>query len=155
QEAAKLLGWDVQIYDSQFNRAIRPKLVRDAIAAKADAIILNFDCPFAQAPLAEAKAAGIKIVPLGGYDCNDKALGGAGVPGLFSGQYNYAPDITDPSQLTMAYGAALADATIVATNGKAKVIMATDPASTTLLYVTRGYTERLATCGECKIVGQV
>jgi ribose transport system substrate-binding protein len=152
QQVGKMLGWDVSVLDSQFNLANRPSLVRQAIAEKPDAIILNFDCPFAQAPLAEAKAMGIKIVPLGAFDCNDKSLGGAGAPSVFAGQYALGQGMTDASQLIEAYGAALADAMIVGTNGNAKVILATDPASTTLLYVNKGFTDRLATCGGCKVV---
>jgi ribose transport system substrate-binding protein len=154
-EAAQLLGWDLQIYDSAFNPAVRPKLVRDAIAAGADGIILNFDCPFAQNALQEAKDKGIKIVPLTAYDCNDKALGGNAAPAMFSGRPNLGPDVKEPSDLVKQYGGALADATIVATDGKAKVIMATDPNSTTLRYVTEGFEQRLATCGDCSVVAKL
>ena len=62
-EAAKKLGWKVTIYDAKLEPSKYAPLVRQAVTAKPDGIILvAIDCQNVQQPLQQAKNAGIKVV---------------------------------------------------------------------------------------------
>jgi ribose transport system substrate-binding protein len=70
-EAAKKLGWKTTIYDAQLNPSKYAPLVRQAVTAKPDGIILvAIDCQNVQQPLQQAKNAGIKVVAIYAFDCN-------------------------------------------------------------------------------------
>src|SRR5207244_3512101 len=82
--------------------------IRQAIAAKADGIILwAVDCAPVKAPLQDAKKAGIPVVGWEAIDCDqtiDKAgqVKASGQPGLFSATITY-PDPAKPGkQVTFA-----------------------------------------------------
>lgn len=155
-EAAKVAGWDVTLYDQKLNPANAPTLVRQAVAAGADGIVLDAtDCPFAKEALAEAKAKNIKVVGIYNFDCNDPIFGGGGGAALFSGTINYGPKAADVDLFTESYGADQADAVIAATDGKAKVILFNDTEFTVLKYTAKGFTDELAKCGGCQIVATV
>src|SRR5665647_702988 len=60
-EACAAIGWTCTVYDGKSDPSTWPGLVRQAIAARTDGIILQaIDCPLIEQPLREAKAAGIK-----------------------------------------------------------------------------------------------
>jgi ribose transport system substrate-binding protein len=150
-EAARALGWDVQVFDAQFNPAANgAKLVRDAMAAGANGIIANFDCAAAPTALAEAKARGILVVPLYGFDC------GTGDRALFAGSAGAAARGTRTAEeVTIASGAVIADVMIAATNGKAKVITFNDPGFSVVRYLNIGFLARMKQCGGCQILASV
>jgi len=85
KEGAEAMGWDVTLFDGRFGAdGAYPAGVRQAVAAGADGILIGaIDCPLIAQPLAEARAAGIVVVGMGAYDCDDERLGG-GDP-LFDG----------------------------------------------------------------------
>lgn len=155
-EAAKAMGWDSTIYDAQLNPANAVGLVRQAVNSGADGIVMvAVDCPQAKSPLEEAKAKGIKVVPIYAYDCSDPIFGGKD-PSLFSAGVNYGPAAAkDIGKYTEDAGAAQADAVIYATHGKAKVITFNDPEVVVLRYTNKGFLDRLATCAGCSVVGKV
>jgi ribose transport system substrate-binding protein len=150
-EAARVLGWDAQVYDAQFNPAANgAKLVRDAIAAGADGIVANFDCAAAPGAFAEARAKGVMVVPLYGFDC------GTGDKALFSGYVNNG--VSGPrtaEELTAAAGAVIADVMIAATDGHAQVIVFNDPAFTILRYLNAGFLARIRQCAGCQVLAAV
>jgi ribose transport system substrate-binding protein len=77
QEAGEALGWDVTVVDGAASPDTATTLIRQAVAAKADAIVTNaFDCPAVKSGLLEAKEAGIVTMTLGSYDCDDPQFGG-------------------------------------------------------------------------------
>lgn len=156
-EAAKAIGWQVTIYDAQLNPSLSVGLVRQAVNSGADGIILDaIDCPLAKSALQEAKARGIKVVPIYAYDCNDPAFKATADPPLFNGIINYGPDAAkDIDQYTKDAGAASADAVIYATHGKAKVIAFNDPEITVLNYTAQGFLDEIAKCGGCQVVDKV
>src|SRR3954447_5076762 len=79
EEAAKKLGWKVHVYDTQLNPANNAPGVSQAIAAHADAIILDaIDCSFVKSQLEQARAKGILTVPIYAYDCDDQYSGKGG-----------------------------------------------------------------------------
>ncbi len=156
QEAAKALGWSTTIYDEQLNPANAPGLVRQAINSGADAIILDaIDCAGVKAPLEEAKAKGIKVVPIYAYDCNDP-LAGKGNTALFSATINYGPEANkNLGAFAEKYGFAQAQAVIAATNNKAKVVFFNDPEVTVLAYTGKGFLDGMKTCSTCSVVANV
>ena len=154
-EAAKALGWTTTLYDEQLNPASAPGLVRQAVAAGADGIVLDAtDCPTVKGALQEAKVKGIKVVGIYSFDCNDPIFGGGGEP-LFSGQINYGPTATDIGKFTERYGADQAKAVVAATGGKAKVLFFNDQEFTVLRYTGKGFLEELAKCAGCKVVAKI
>jgi ribose transport system substrate-binding protein len=155
-EAAKALGWSTTIYDAQLNPANAVGLVRQAVNSGADGIVLvAIDCPQAKSPLEEAKAKGIKVVPIYAYDCSDPIFGGKD-PALFTGAVNYGADAAkDIDKYTEDAGATQADAVIWATHGKAKVIAFNNPEVVVLRYTNKGFLDKLATCTGCSVVAKV
>jgi ribose transport system substrate-binding protein len=155
-EAAKAIGWQVTVYDGQLNPSLAVGLVRQAVNSGADGIVLDaIDCPLAKSALQEAKARGIKVVPIYAYDCNDPIYGGTDAP-LFNGIINYGADAAkDIDQYTKDAGAAQADAVIYATHGHAKVIAFNDPEVTVLRYTAQGFLDEMAKCGGCQVVAKV
>jgi ribose transport system substrate-binding protein len=153
--AAKALGWDATLYDEKLNPTTAPALIRQAIAAGANGIILDAtDCPTAKQALQEAKDHNIKVVPIYAFDCSDPAFPGGG-DALFSGMINYGSKANDIDAFTKSYGADQADAVIAATNGQAKVILFNDTEFTVLKYTAQGFTDELAKCGGCSVVDTV
>lgn len=151
--AAKAIGWQVSMYDEQLDPTKGPALMRQAIASGADGIIVDSnDCPLIKAPLQEAKAKGIKVVPIYSFDCNDPVFGGGG-DALFSALINFGA--SDIDTFTESYGANQADAVIAATQGHAKVILFNDLEFTVLHYTAKGFTDELAKCSGCSVVDEV
>jgi ribose transport system substrate-binding protein len=154
-EAAKLMGWKVTLYDEKLDPSTGPALVRQALAAGADGIVLDAnDCPLVKQALQEAKAKNVKVVPMYAFDCDDPIFGGGGEP-LFSGIINYGKKAADIDAFTKSYGADQADAVIAATGGKAQVILFNDTEFTVLKYTAQGFKDELAKCAGCKILTEV
>jgi ribose transport system substrate-binding protein len=151
--AARAIGWGVTEYDEHLDPTKGPALMRQAIAAGVDGIVVDAnDCPLIKAPLQEARAAHIAVVPIYAYDCDDPLFGG-GQP-LFNGLILFGPAGT-PDQLAESYGANQADAVIVATKGHARVVLFNDVEFTVLHYTGDGFAKELAKCSDCKIVDEV
>lgn len=155
-DAAKALGWTTTLYDEQLNPASAPGLVRQAIAAGADGIVLDAtDCPTVKSAMEEAKAKGIKVVGIYSFDCNDPIFGGGGSP-LFSGTINYGSvAAANIGKFTEQYGADQAKAVIAATGGKAKVLFFNDQEFTVLRYTGKGFLDEIKKCSGCSVVAQV
>ena len=154
-EAAKALGWDVTLYDEKLDPSNGPGLMRQALAAGADGIIVDAnDCPLIKQPLQEAKDKGVLVVPIYAFDCNDPIFGGSG-SALFSGVVNFGAQAKDVDAFTRSYGADQADAIIAATNGHARVVFFNDEEFTVLRYTAEGFKAELAKCADCKVVAEV
>lgn len=71
-EATDVLGWDLSIFDGQYDPAQYQEGIRRAIVQGSDAIWLySIDCPLVQTALEEAKQAGIPVVSHESADCSD------------------------------------------------------------------------------------
>ncbi len=150
--AAKALGWQVDLYDGKLSSANSAPLVRQAIAAGADGIILDaIDCQQIQQPLQEAKAKGILVVGIYAFDCND-AKGGGSSEGLFGGQINFGSRATDVDAFTESYGADQANYIIAATHNTAKIIAINDPEFVVLDWTLAGFQKTIEASGGSKIV---
>ncbi len=156
KEAAQAIGWSVTVYDAQLNPANYPQLVSQAIASGADGIVLDaIDCSFVKSGLEQAKAKGIKVVPIYAYDCNDPYAGKGGAS-LFSGYTNYGADANkNLGAFAEKYGFAQGQAAIAATGGKAKVVFFNDPTTTVLHYTGTGFLDAIKQCAGCKVVANV
>ncbi len=136
-EAAKALGWDTQLLDGQSNPSLWPGLVRQAIAAKPDAISLqSIDCPLVAKPLEEAKAAGIKIAAAYSFDCNDPKFGGEA---HFDAIPFYAAAKGDLGAFTRSYGQLQGEAAIAKLGDKANVLQLNDEEFRILDYTNEGF----------------
>ena len=156
KEAAQAIGWQVTVYDAQLNPANYPQLVNQAIASGADGIVLDaIDCSFVKSGLEQAKAKGIKVVPIYAYDCNDAYAGKGGVS-LFSGYTNYGAEANkNLGAFAEKYGFAQGQAAIAATGGHAKVVFFNDPQTTVLHYTGTGFLNAIKQCSGCKVVANV
>ncbi|WP_116451722.1 sugar ABC transporter substrate-binding protein [Blastococcus litoris] len=148
EEIAGIMGWELSIYDGEFNPTKFQEGIRQAIAAQADVIwLFAVDCPVARTALEEAKAAGIPVISQEGADCSDVE---DGAPSLFTHNLEFADG--DFIEWGRALGAAQADYLIAETGGNARVIEISVPD----LYVTaalhEGFVERMEECSTCEIL---
>lgn len=153
KEASRLLGWNVTVFDGHSNPAEWGNGITQAIAGRADAIVLDsVDCGSVRGPLEQAKAAHIVTFGLNSIDCDEP--GGGGGRGLIDfvaapkGYRNHAQFIRD-------WGRMKADYVIAKTNGRAKVITFTEGDLVGIKLESQGVQEELAKCKTCKVVANV
>jgi ribose transport system substrate-binding protein len=150
--AAKAIGWQVDLYDAKLSPANYAPLVRQAIAAGVNGIILDaIDCNTVKPELQEAKAKGIAVVGIYNYDCND-SLAGGDPTGLFSTTINYGTRAPNVDVLAEDYGADQANYVIASSNNTAKVIDIQDPEFTVLKWTLKGFDDQLAKSGGSKVI---
>ena len=143
-QAAEAIGWKATIYDAMLNPSNYANLVRQAIAAHVNGIILDaIDCDKVQAPLEQAKAAGISVTAMYAFDCNDPNAGGE-AKGLFNGITNYGVTNSNLDTFTESYGSDQADYVISKSDNKAKIIVVQDPEFTVLYYTAKGFDDTIA-----------
>ena len=112
-EAAKVLGWDTRVIDGQGSTAERASGINQAIALKADGLLLDaIDAAEQSAAVESAAKAGIKIV---GWHAGP-------APGPMAGGMIFTNLTTDPLEVAKAAATyAVADS-----NGKAGAVIFTD-----------------------------
>jgi ribose transport system substrate-binding protein len=154
-EAAEELGWRADVYDGQLTPASYGPLVRQAIAAGADGIVLvTIDCQAVKEPLVEARKAGIEVTAISGFDCDDPK-GGGDRAGLFSAPIDVGTSERGLGPWVAAYGAAQANYVIAKSKNKARILMVRDPEFTTLEYVDQGFERTIARSKGSEIVETV
>jgi ribose transport system substrate-binding protein len=149
-EAGEALGWKMTIADGALGVGDGYSVaIRQAVAAKADAIIVTgIDCDFAKGGLQAAKDAGIPTISFGSFDC-------AGTP-LFTAAVEPSAKYPSFGDYVKAWGAARARWLIKATDGKAKVINTFLTDSKTAEYPSEGFADELKKdCPGCSIVDTV
>jgi ribose transport system substrate-binding protein len=152
EAAAKAIGWTPTIYDAKLDPSTYVGLVRQAIAAKADGIILDaIDCQTVKAPLQEAKAAGIAVIPIYAFDCTDSHAGNEKT-GLYSANINYGPRAANVDAFTESYGADQANYIISKSQNKAKIIAIQDSEFTVLYWTLQGFKNVIDASGGSQIV---
>jgi ribose transport system substrate-binding protein len=153
KEAGELIGWKMTLYDSKLDVANFSLGIRQAIAAKADGIILHsIDCAVVKQPLIEARAAKVKILAYYSLDCDDPSV--KGEP-LYDGSVNFGAEFNDYASLIKAYSAVKADWVIAKTKGRAKVIQFKEDELLVVKYLREGFEQGLAKCKTCEIVKSV
>ena len=128
--AGRKLGWDMTLQDGRLDPNVYNTLIRTAITAKVDGLILAVvDCGPVQNSLAQAINAGIKVVGTVSLDCSQKYVGGKP---LFTAQVSYCDKPTSDEAtleecyerfLDEQYAQNMADYTITKLGGKADVIV--------------------------------
>ncbi len=153
--AAKAIGWQVDLYDAKLDPANYAPLVRQAIAAHADGIVLDaIDCDTVKQPLTEAKAAHIAVVSIYGFDCNDPKAGNEPT-GLYTANINFGPKATNPDKFSESYGADQANYIIAKSQNKAKIIAIQDPEFTVLYWTLKGFTDTISASQGSQVVDTV
>ena len=149
-QAGKVIGWHMKLVDGKYDPATYNSLIRQAIAAKVNGIVLVVvDCDLVQGSLKAAKAAGIKIYGLYSIDCDDP-FGGGGAP-LFDGSIEYQGGMTYGQYMEKDYGKAIADYVIAKTGGKAKVIEFKMLDTAVVHHINDGFEAEMAECGGCSV----
>lgn len=150
EAAAKAIGWTVKVADGKFDPATYNQQVRAAVAAKADAIVLDvIDCVAVQGSLKAAKAANVKVFGLAAADCDDEYAGGGAKQ--FDGQIDYAgKTYTDFVKTAVAP----AIATYVAVkNPKAHILALTEDDAAIIHHLNDGFATSIKTqCPGCTLV---
>jgi ribose transport system substrate-binding protein len=153
KEAGELVGWKMNLFDSKLDVANFSLGIRQAIAARADGLILHsIDCPLVKQALTEARKANVKVLAYYSLDCDDPSV--KGEP-LYDGSVNFGSQFGDYAALTRAWGAAKADWVIAKTQGRAKVISFKEDELLVVKYIREGFEEGLKKCKTCEIVKTV
>ncbi len=153
KEAGELVGWKMTLFDAKGDPANFSAGIRQAIAAKADGIILHaIDCAWVKQALVEAQAAKVKTLAYYALDCDDPSV--KGEP-LYSGSVNFGSQFGDYASLTRAWGAVKADWVIVKTQGQAKAISFKEDELLVVKYIREGFEQELAKCKTCEVVKTV
>ncbi len=148
QEAGRTLEWDVTVFDGRFDSSRQLSGIEQALADKADGIVLLYvDCPAVKAGLQQAEAAGIAVVGIQSQECD---------PALESHRIRYAGHRDFVTYLSHVFGGTQAKWVIAKTGGAAKTIVTaeTDLFSTRVTY-DPGITEEFEKCPTCEIVDTV
>jgi ribose transport system substrate-binding protein len=157
--SASKLGWKVTVFDGKFQPNLWQTGIRQAIAAKADAIwVVNIDCQPVLAALEDAKRAKIPVIINEGYGCP------AGKEDLLSYLATYNTTIKNGvvgkgegsfAELNQAWGAAGAWQLIKATGGKAKIINLVETDNGSTLEISKGAHQVYDLCKTCKVLEDI
>lgn len=144
EQAAKKLGWKVKVFDSKFDPTRMLTGVQQAIADKADGIVMGYiDCATVKTGVQQAKKAGIPFVGIESQECQ---------PSLLSHVVSYTGKVSF-RQFVQDWGATQAAWVIAKTNGKAKTIINTGTDTETTRLAIAGTKREFAKCPTCEIVG--
>jgi len=149
-EAGKAVGWTTKVCDGQLNPGGWGNCIRQAVSAKAGVVIpVGIDCAAVQAPMAEAKKAGVLVVGGGGADCD--VTGGAKT---MASERLQLPGVSIEDYWKLN-GKLQADWLIGKTDGKAKVFLVNFADPIWGPWITEGFKAELATCKGCSIVSSL
>lgn len=138
-EAAKVIGWDTRVIDGQGSAAERASGINQAIALKADGLVLDaIDAAEQAAGVEAAIKAGIKVV---GWHSGP-------VPGPMAGGQIFTNLTTDPLEVAKAAATyAVADS-----NGKAGAIVFTDSAYKIAIAKSDAMAAVIKACKTCTLL---
>lgn len=139
EEAAKAIGWTVQVIDGQGSVSGRTAALNRALALKPAGIVVGgFDATEQRGVLSTAMFAGI---PLVGWHSGEKP-GPNPVVGLFANVTTAAEDVAEAAALW----------TVVDANGQAGVVIFTDSQYSIAVYKARLMEAVIQQCGGCKLL---
>lgn len=144
------LKWDVTMFDGKLTPATYSAGINQAIVAHAAAIVLvAIDCSSVKPALQKAKKAGIPVASFAGFDCTDPSQGGG--ESLFT-----SADLGgSPAKQFGATGTALADYAAAQSNGKGKIVVATEPDFQVVVVELEAFKKELAkVCPGCSITAE-
>ncbi|KRA29845.1 hypothetical protein ASD81_19215 [Nocardioides sp. Root614] len=151
-EAVEAIGWNVNLYDGKLGADnAYADGVRQAVAGDADAIIIaSIDCSLIKQPLAEAREAGVEVVTLLSYDCDDPRLGG-GEP-LYSASVIPNADEKTVSAYSIAQGKMKAQWAIAQTEGETVALSLYETDNLLGADIAKGFEEEIKACSSCRLV---
>ncbi|MBN9605431.1 MAG: substrate-binding domain-containing protein [Actinomycetales bacterium] len=154
QAGAEVLGWKAGVCDGQNDPGVWSTCIRQGVAAGADTIVLaGVDCGATKQALVEAREAGVTIAGISAFDCSDPTQGGS--ESLFDVTVQYGEAFSDVADYFTQVGKLRADYLIATTGGTAQVLHVAFAGVAIGDYIAKGFTEELATCSGCSIVGTV
>jgi len=149
-EAGKALGWKVNLTDGKADPSNATRIIRQAIAAKADGIVITaFDCPGIKSALRQAQAAKIPTVTAFSLDCSQPEFGG-GAPLFTASAKLYGS--ANQGDFYAKWSAARADWIIADSNGKADVLVIEEQSQLLHKLSNAGFEQELAKCTACKAI---
>jgi len=153
KEAGESIGWKMTVFDGKGSPDVFASGIRSAIAAKADAIILDaVDCVAVKSALQEARQAGVKIYGIFSMDCDDPFVGGKP---LFDAQLTYEGGMSFGEYAEGPFIRSLADYVIAETKGEAQIIEFTQDDALIARHLGKGFEARIKDCSGCTIVAKV
>jgi len=143
KEAATHLGWDVQVKDGAANADTAANIIRSAINAKVDAVIVDaFDCASIKGALEAAKAANLPVGEIISADCATP---------LFA----FTPKIlgnTSPLDYWAAWSKARADYVAAKVGNDAKVVLLGEESYANQITQNRAFSDQFSTvCNGCTL----
>ncbi len=167
-ETAERMGWDLTLFDGQFNPDTIVSGLRQAVADQADGVILIVvDCQAVKAGLEDVAEAGIPIVGWESVDCDQAAddsgaIIDTGVPPLFDAAVTY-DNPADPEKplsyleyVAEVWARAQALGIAEATDGAAKLIKLEEKDLLSTVVLDWGFEKALAEyCPDCEVVETV
>lgn len=151
QASAKVLGWDLKVFDSKSDPATANNGIRQAVSAGADGIVLLYwDCSAIKAGLLTAEQAHVTTVAIEGVDC-DKPLFDHIVT------YNTIPDFYGSLPGTYVNDSAvwertIADYVIAKAGNHAKILFVTETDLSSTKRATEAGLDELSKCSGCEVV---
>lgn len=147
--AGAAAGWTVNVVDGEFSTDLYLSAVRQAIAEKVDGIVLFvIDCAAVKAGVEEAKAAGIPVIYVEGYDCDSD--GQSEATGYPLGLYNSLTEQgVDYVTFLEASGQLQADAMISALDGEVEALAVNYPETYATVSITDGFMNEIEVCPTC------
>jgi ribose transport system substrate-binding protein len=144
------LHWKVTTFDGQLSPAIYSTGIKQAIVAKANAIMLiGIDCASVKPALTSAKQAHIPVVDIAGFDCTAPSQGGTASL-LTTSDLGGSPEAG-----ASEYGKSEADDVAAETGGKGQIVLATEPDFEEVVTQVQAFQKELPlVCPGCKIVAQ-
>lgn len=154
QAGAEVLGWTSEVCDGQNDPAQWSTCVRQGVAAGADTLVLaGVDCGAVKQALVEAREAGVAVAGISAFDCSDPSQGAS--ESLFDVTARYGEDFADVADYFTQVGKLRADYLIATSGGTAQVLHVAFAGVAIGDYIAKGFTDELATCDGCAIVGTV
>lgn len=151
KEAGDKLGWKVTVVDGKADPGVYNSAIRQAVAAKADGVVLvAIDCPAVKTSLELAKRDKVPVVSTYGFDCDDPKIGG---PSLLAATVNYGTKTV--GEYFTNWGRLQADYVIAKSGGKAKIMILGAPEYLLFRYKVAGFRDEIKKrCPGCEIVAQ-
>jgi ribose transport system substrate-binding protein len=148
-EAGKALGWKVNLTDGKADPTAASRIIRQAIAAKADGIVITaFDCPGIKSALRQAKAANIPTVTAFSLDCDEPAFGGG--PPLFTASAKLYGS-SKQGDFYAKWSAARANWIINDSKGTGEALNIEEQSQLLHKISNKGFEDQMAKCAGCKV----
>jgi ribose transport system substrate-binding protein len=147
EDAADMLGWNLSVFDGKFESSRALTGIQQALAAKADGIILfSVDCPAVKAGVQQAVEAGVPVIGVESRDCE---------PTLANYNLTFLHDQGFQKWIEDGFAGSQAKWVVAKTKGEAKTIVTVE----TDVFVTRialpGIERVFDKCPTCEIVDVV